>query len=99
MFHLFIQSEVAKAVWKCFGEIFRMLYTFLSIANAIALWMPMTRAQFCFDIRRTVIVGYIFKEVWNSRCRALFQGEEDRVEGFNPNAIDSLHLHTSKADF
>lgn len=75
MQHLFLPSKIAMAVWKCFGDKFRMPYTFHSLPNAIAIWMTKAKLLSSFDMCKTVTATHIFKEIWNSRCRALFQRE------------------------
>lgn len=67
--------ENCRRSMECFGDIFRMPYTFHSLPNAIAIWMTKAKSLSRFDMCKTATAEHILKEIWNSRCRALFQGE------------------------
>lgn len=73
--HLFIQSEVAVAVWKCFGELFNMLFRFRSILQAMAIWMAHLKAKSQYSVCRLGLVAYIFRELWVARSSATFEGK------------------------
>lgn len=104
--HLFIQSEVTISIWKCFGHIFRMPYVYLSIPNAIALWMNThTRRRLLlmfitcsfnqkFDMCKAAIAAYVLKEVWNSRCRALFQEKKMNARRIAMRVLNQIQLTT-----
>lgn len=72
--HLFLQSEIATAVWKCFGELFHLLYTFGSILQSMSIWMSTTSSSSHYGVCRLGVTAYILRKIWVSRCHANFEG-------------------------
>lgn len=65
--HLFIRSEVARAVWKCFGELFNIPYCFSSILQAMAIWMAPVTSYSHYGVCHLGMVAYILRELWVAR--------------------------------
>lgn len=79
--HLFIQSELAISIWKCFGEIFRMPYVYLSIPNAIALWMNRhTRFPGLICVKRRLLLMFL-KKFGTLGVERFFKGKRWMREG------------------
>lgn len=72
--HLFLQSEIAREVWRCFGEIFWLPSNFISIGQALATWVPKLRALSQFDICRVGVATFSLWEILVTRCAATFEG-------------------------
>lgn len=74
LLHLFIRSEVACAVWKCFGEMFGLLYRFYSIIQAMAICMSSVSESLQYGVVRLGVAAYIFRDIGVVRCCATFEG-------------------------
>lgn len=85
--HLFIQSEVAISVWKCFGEIFRIPFNFRSITQAMTCWI-----QYC--VGRIGVAAYIFLVIRVIRCRANFECERMSTRAICLKVIYRVQLLT-----
>lgn len=70
--HLFLHSEIAQRVWQCFVAIFRLLWRFVSIAQAINIWMPMSFKPSQFEICKANTVGWLLCELWIARCAEMY---------------------------
>lgn len=73
--HIFILSEVASAVWKCFGEIFHLTHNFQTIHQALATWMDPVTPTTQYGVVRLGVATYIFREILVARSRATFEGD------------------------
>lgn len=62
--HIFIKSDVARAVWKCFGEIFGVPHWFTSILQAMTVWMAPVTEQSQYGACQLSVAAYIFREIW-----------------------------------
>lgn len=82
--HLFLHSEVAREVWRCFGEIFRQPLQFYSIGQVLRIWMPKLGPLPQFDFIKAGIAAFALWELWVSRCDATYDGRQ-------MNAIANLH--------
>lgn len=68
--HLFIHSEIAKAVWTCFDSIFRVPPTPRSIAYILHTWLPKPGRWSQFDCCKGGVAATILWEIWVARCSA-----------------------------
>lgn len=59
--HLFLHSEVAEAVWKCFGKLFNLPFRHRSILQAMAIWMAPVNAASQYGVCRIGVAAYIFR--------------------------------------
>lgn len=64
--HLFVESQVAREVWKCFGAIFRLPNWFISILQALSTWIPEVNLATQYGICRNVVAAYVLWEIWVS---------------------------------
>lgn len=61
-------------IWKCFGTIFRLPYSFQSIAQLLHIWMPTAGPLSQYDFYRGGTEAFILWETWVSRCAATYDG-------------------------
>lgn len=92
--HLFLQSEVATRIWRCFGDIFRLPYQFASVAHAIAIWMPKTASQTQFDHCKAYKIAWIFRKLWVARCAATFEDIPMNARQIARRVISRVQLHS-----
>lgn len=90
--HLFVHSEIAREVWRCFGEIFRLPTTFLSIGQLIATWIPKVGNLSQFDICRAGIASFSLWEIWVARCAATFDGTVMKARRICLKVISQVQL-------
>lgn len=79
LLHLFVKSEVAYEVWRCFGLIYKLPYSFNSILQAIKTWMNVPTAASQFDIARMATAAHLLHEIWVGRCRATYDDKRMRA--------------------
>lgn len=60
--HLFLNPEVAKAVWQYVGTILKMPYLFRSVNQALNKWMKIRSQASCFELCRMSTTAYILRE-------------------------------------
>lgn len=89
--HLFVQSEIAMAVWKCFGEIFRLLTQFTSILQALNICMAPTSNNTQYGICRASVAVYIYREIW-VRCAATFEAKAMRARAICLRVLQRVQL-------
>lgn len=90
--HLFIHSEVAQEIWKCFGRMLRLPYRFNSIVQAVASWMKMPTHPSQFDICRMATAAHILHEIWVDRCRATYDDKPMNARQVCLQIIRKVHL-------
>lgn len=106
--HLLIKSEIAVAVWRCFGEIFRLPYQFGSVMQALNIWMVPTNSTSQYAICRASVATYVLREIWVERCTATFEGKTmkaraiclrilQRVQPINMAAIPTKNTSSLQA--
>lgn len=71
--HLFLHSEIAREVWRCFGEIFRLQSRFSSMGQLVATSLPKVGALSQFDLCQAGIAAFSLWEIWVARCEATFE--------------------------
>lgn len=71
--HLFLHSEIARLVWKCFRDIFRLPWQFVSVAHAVENWIPKSNQLSQFDQCKAHTMAWIFREIWVARCNSVFE--------------------------
>lgn len=92
--NLFLQSEVATAVWTCSGNIFKIPYMFGSIPQAIQAWTNIKVHASQFEFCKLSTMAYIFHEIWVSRCRARFDGMDMHARQLCLRIISKVQLHS-----
>lgn len=70
--HIFLQSDIGRAVWRCFGEIFRLPTVFSSMGRVINRWIPKVGKR--SSIGRASIASFSLWEIRVARCAAIFEG-------------------------
>lgn len=58
--HLFIHSDLVKAVWSCFGAIFRLPTMLQSIGHILQIWLPNIGDLSHFELCRGGTTAFIF---------------------------------------
>lgn len=98
--HLFLQSKIAREMWRCFGEIFRFPFHFTSMGQATATWIPKVGALSQFDICHAGTAALSLWEIWVARCAATFEGTVMKARRICLNVISQVQLvsliHTPK---
>lgn len=71
-----------------------MPHSFLSIPNIVAIWMTPTQTISTFNMCKAASVAFIFREIWNSRCRTLFQGEKMNARRIAMQVLGHVRMTT-----
>lgn len=72
LIHLFMKSDMVVEVWRCFGMIYKLPYSFSSILQAMKTWMDISPSPSQFDIGRMATAAHVLHEIWVGRCRATY---------------------------
>lgn len=90
--HLFIKSETAKAIWTCFGSIFRLPHNFQSLAHALYTWMPEKGNLSQFEFCRANVFAIVCWEIWVTRCATNFDGTPIRARVICQRVIGQVQM-------
>lgn len=90
--HLFIQSKVATAVWKCFGEIFHLPFKFNSLLQALNIWMAPTSDHTQYGVCRASVAVQICREIWVARCAATFESKAMKARAICLRVLQRVQL-------
>lgn len=90
--HLFMHSEMAREVWRCFRQIFRMPYVFSSILQVVKTWISIASSLSQYDISRMAVVAHALHELWVGRCRATYDDNPMRARQICIRIIRKVQL-------
>lgn len=88
----FFKSDVAQAVWKCFGSIFRLPYISQFVSHAPFTWMSKIGPLSHFELCRASVTTLVFWEIWVARCTSNFEGTNMRARDICQRVIGQVQL-------
>lgn len=90
--HIFLHSEIAREVWRCFEEIFRLPTHFSSIGQLLNIWCPKVGKLSQYEACRVAVAAFCLWNIWAARCAATFEGTAMKARQICLRAISQTQL-------